>query len=74
MEDNIERVTGPMLVKLLEERELLAAYFYDGSMTNDVRFLYQNFSKSKFNKNEKDNYYIEPTFFRPHVTLLHYLD
>jgi hypothetical protein len=38
MEDNIEKVTGPMLVKLLEERELLAAYFYDGSMTNDVRY------------------------------------
>jgi hypothetical protein len=39
MEDNIEKVTGPMLVKLLSERELLAAYFYDGSMANDVRVL-----------------------------------
>ena len=38
MEDNIERVTGPMLVKLLEEREYLAAYFYDGSMANDLRW------------------------------------
>jgi hypothetical protein len=37
MEDNIEKVTGPMLVRLLEERQTLAAYFYDGSMTNDVR-------------------------------------
>lgn len=39
MEDNIEKVTGPMLVKLLSERELLATYFYDGSMANDVRVL-----------------------------------
>ena len=37
MEDNIEKVTGPMLVRLLEERPILAAYFYDGSMANDVR-------------------------------------
>jgi len=38
MDDNIEKVSGPMLVKLLEERQTLAVYFYDGSMSNDVRY------------------------------------
>ena len=39
MDDNIEKVSGPMLVKLLEERQTLVAYFYDGSMSNDVRYI-----------------------------------